>query len=142
MCAQFPVLSAPSPPEDDTPLPSHTSTASPTPVGSVHTERGTFTEPTVPEKMRRGNKLYSQSYIQEVKPIPSSGPGGHPRSESGVESLLQSPPPHGHEMYDHLVNRDMLCTLVRKAFKQSEEEHLRLEQQLLQELGGKSKGKV
>lgn len=59
------------------------------------------------------------------------------KSTSSAQQLMERDHP-----FPPMVNRDMLCILVRRAFHQTEEQQIQFEQILRHEYGRKSKGEV
>lgn len=156
-CAQFPVLSAPTPPEHETPPPGN--------QGAAPSEHR-FSYALHMQKRHASAVRRSLSDVSEV----NSSKVLHPTTAAFSE-VIQSSELHPGvsstqapvtDVYDgsqafgvslpaslptditisDMVSREMLCDLVRNAFHQSLEQQLRHEQLLRQDFGRRSKGEV
>ena len=154
-CAQFPVLSAPTPPENETPPPGNQGAAS-----SEH--RFSYAL-----HMQKRHASAVRRSLSDVSPVNGSE-DLHPATAAFSEVIQSSDLYPGvsstqtPDVYDasqvygialpaslptdisisDMVSREMLCDLVRNAFHQSLEQQLRHEQLLRQDFGRRSKGEV
>ena len=141
MCAQFPVLSAPSPPENDPLSPKlHVMTSS-----LQHTD-------SVTDKIAAGD-VRNQAVSEDRTPfqrhtndfsssLPNSFPGERLAHREYMEIVHPSPSSNMLSDGTDIVSRELLCDLVRKAFGQSADQQLRYEQLLRHDFGRRSKGEV
>ena len=146
MCAQFPVLSAPSPPENDSLSP------------QLHSVSFSFNPSEVPADLRTNKDRRDQPATDgsmSYQWIPNGGVKTEvsfslpttmveegasigPSVDKFLDSSQNSYPSDGTD----IVSRELLRELVRKAFSQSTDQQLRYEQVLRQDFGRRSKGEV
>ena len=150
MCAQFAVLSAPSPPEGDSPTPS-------VPI-KLFTDATMTTGPISPTSLSRtmptnltndtsvfGSQVFGSHY-DNLSPQGSKEKSPDVLSSSGdtfysVEPELVAIGDSDHDGFS-MVTREMLCELVKQTFSQTEEQQLQHEHFIRINNNRRSKGEI
>lgn len=142
MCAQFAVLSAPSPPEGDSPTPGipiklftdATMTTGPVSPTSLARTMPTNLSNDISSFGNRNNNLSPQGTSDVMSS--SSGDTFH-----SVEAELVAIGNSDHDGFS-MVTREMLCELVKQAFSQTEEQQLQHEHFIRINNNRRSKGEI
>ena len=148
MCAQFAVLSAPSPPEGDSPTPSipiklfTDATMTTGPISPTSLSRTMPTNLTTNDTSMFGNRGDSMSPQGTISPNKEKSPDIAMTSSSdtyySVDPELVDIDHDGFSM----VTREMLCELVKQAFSQTEEQQLQHEHFIRINNNRRSKGEI
>ena len=145
MCAQFAVLSAPSPPEGDSPTPSvpiklfTDATVTTGPISPTSLSR------TMPTNLTNDMSVFG-SHSDNLSPHGSKEKSLDMLSSSGdtfysVEPELVAISDSDHDGFS-MVTREMLCELVKQAFTQTEEQQLQHEHFVRISNNRRSKGEI
>ena len=145
MCAQFAVLSAPSPPEGDSPTPSvpiklfTDATVTTGPISPTSLSR------TMPTNLTNDMSVFG-SHSDNLSPQDSKEKSLDMLSSSGdtfysVEPELVAISDSDHDGFS-MVTREMLCELVKQAFTQTEEQQLQHEHFVRISNNRRSKGEI
>ena len=140
MCAQFAVLSAPSPPEGDSPTPG-------VPI-KLFTDATMTTGPISPTSLSRTmpTNLASDATSGNLSPQGNKEKSPDVLSSSGdtyysVEPELVAIGDSDHDGFS-MVTREMLCELVKQTFSQTEEQQLQHEHFIRINNNRRSKGEI
>lgn len=146
MCAQFAVLSAPSPPEGDSPTPS-------VPI-KLFTDATMTTGPLSPTSLSRtmpndslmldnhGNSLSPQGTLSaKQRSSPDAAFSSSGDTFYSIEPELVTVGNNDHDGFS-MVTREMLCELVKQAFSQTEEQQLQQEHLIRINNNRRSKGEI
>lgn len=147
MCAQFAVLSAPCPPEGDSPTPSvpsklfiNDATMTTGPLSPTSLARSVPTNLANDASIfgNHGDHLSSQSTLSPNK---QKSPDASSSSGDFVDAELVAIGNNDHDGFS-MVTREMLCELVKQAFSQTEEQQLQHEHFIRINNNRRSKGEI